>query len=1535
MTTHTSSSETRARNRRRGQAWISALIALLVLAACGAAQAQTPQEGPGGPILVITNTDYPMGYYYAEILRTEGFNEFEVIDVRDIHIGTMDPYDVVILTGTHLNSLYPPKFQQYLEQGGNVIAFRPDPLLHELCGVTSAADSLSNGYVLIDDAAPPGQGLVGETIQYHGAASLYGLDGAAEVAALYTDAATPAGHPAVTLRDYGVAGGQIATFAYDLATSVVLTRQGNPDWAAQDRDGDGRVRSNDLFVGDTPGVDDWIDLNKVAIPQADEQQRLVANLILHMNQNRMPLPRFWYFPDGHKAVVLLTEDNHGTTWCMDRFEQHILESPPDCVLEDWECVRSSAYIYSSNPMTDAQAAHYDSLGFEISIHSNTGCDTPWPDLAALQAIYDVQFPAFVAEYPSIPTPLTERAHCVTWADWDSRPIVQYGYGIRLDVTYYYERVAEWLIDAHPGMFTGSGMPMRFTDLAGNMIDVFQATTQMTDESGQTYPHTVDALLDAALGPEGYYGAFTANMHADYEASNGSYNAPVVVASAQARGVPVITGRQMLNWLDARNASSWQNISWDGSTLLCDVVQAPNALHIEGMLPAVWSAGELTEITRDAVPVAFRLETIKGVSYAIFDAPAGAYAATYEEDLAAPVISDVQHLVGYAGTATVTWTTDEPADSRVEYGTDLGLLDMNVEASALVLSHALQLPGLDPDTTYHYRVVSKDYWDNEAVDPVAGTHDFTTPHEVCFADADIVDFGAGTPDAGIHLALTGDGEVELAPEIGVEFEGDALPAGWTGHQADPGGTAVVAGGLLTLDGARAHPDAVFAFPTGDEVRVLEYEATFTAAVHQHAGFGLTLQEYPYAIFSTYGDGASLRCHTRLDAATGTISDLGSGYLGGSHVYRIEWGATGVDYLIDGTPVMHHDLSPATDLHPVAFDRFTGAPVLALDWVRMGPFTASGVFESRVFDALGVSTWGTAYWTGTTPAGTTLDVSYRTGDTPAPDGSWTAFTAIPASGTALGGASQYVQYRLDLATSDPLLTPSFDDFALTCELGDDTTPPDITDLTAAPGAAGTTADIAWLTNEPADSRIVYGTDPGDLSASAESATLVTEHGLQLVDLTPGTLYHFRVSSTDAATNEAVEPPLLDSPASFTTPYPPCLVATSVADFAAGELTGTYVGETQDGEVILEPVVGVEFSGGELPSGWSLIAEAPGGTAVVAGGIIEIDGTRPGTDALYAPGRSLEFSATFENVTNQHGGFGVTFGEFSWAIFSTGGGGTSLKARTRMDDSYVDEVLPSIYQGAPHVFRIDWNVGSVDYYIDGELVAHHDVDVPVSLRPMISDTNVDGTVFAVDWLRMTPYATSGGYVSAVHDAGETSLWDVIDWTSTEPAGTSILVSARCGHTPVPDGSWTDYMVLPGPGTPLGVATRYVQYRADLASDDVGLTPALEDLSITCGATTAIDPGPAVPLRTRLHPNVPNPFNPSTTLRFTLARTGDVTLRLYAVDGRLVRTLLAEERAAGYHEVVWDGTDQRGRRMPSSLYFARLAAGDGIQTQRLMMIK
>ena len=125
---------------------------------------------------------------------------------------------------------------------------------------------------------------------------------------------------------------------YDLATSVVYTRQGNPAWAGTERDGQAPRRSDDMFFGASASdpQPDWIDRSKIAIPQADEQQRFLANLITDMNADRKPLPRFWYLPDMHRAAVVMTGDDHGYLFTghgggtAQRFDQFLSLSPPGC-----------------------------------------------------------------------------------------------------------------------------------------------------------------------------------------------------------------------------------------------------------------------------------------------------------------------------------------------------------------------------------------------------------------------------------------------------------------------------------------------------------------------------------------------------------------------------------------------------------------------------------------------------------------------------------------------------------------------------------------------------------------------------------------------------------------------------------------------------------------------------------------------------------------------------------------------------------------------------------------------------------------------------------------------------------------------------------------------------------------------------------------------------------------------------------------------------------------------------------------------------
>jgi hypothetical protein len=101
-----------------------------------------------------------------------------------------------------------------------------------------------------------------------------------------------------------------------------------------------------------------------------------------------------------------------------------------------------------------------------------------------------------------------------------------------------------------------------------------------------------------------------------------------------------------------------------------------------------------------------------------------------------------------------------------------------------------------------------------------------------------------------------------------------------------------------------------------------------------------------------------------------------------------------------------------------------------------------------------------------------------------------------------------------------------------------------------------------------------------------------------------------------------------------------------------------------------------------------------------------------------------------------------------------------------------------------------------------------------------------------------------------------------------------------------------------------------------------------------TGIDP---VAFANRLEDNYPNPFNPTTTVRYSIAERGRVTLKIYNASGQLVRSLVDEEqtpRAEGF-VAVWDGTDNRGQRVASGVYFYRLTANEYSSTKKMVLIK
>lgn len=88
-------------------------------------------------------------------------------------------------------------------------------------------------------------------------------------------------------------------------------------------------------------------------------------------------------------------------------------------------------------------------------------------------------------------------------------------------------------------------------------------------------------------------------------------------------------------------------------------------------------------------------------------------------------------------------------------------------------------------------------------------------------------------------------------------------------------------------------------------------------------------------------------------------------------------------------------------------------------------------------------------------------------------------------------------------------------------------------------------------------------------------------------------------------------------------------------------------------------------------------------------------------------------------------------------------------------------------------------------------------------------------------------------------------------------------------------------------------------------------------------------------LHQNRPNPFGAGTRIAFGLTRDTDVTIHIYDVKGRLVKTLVDGRRAADRHTVVWNGRDNRGRLVSGGIYFYRIEAGEFVQTKKMTLLR
>ncbi len=220
----------------------------------------------------------------------------------------------------------------------------------------------------------------------------------------------------------------------------------------------------------------------------------------------------------------------------------------------------------------------------------------------------------------------------------------------------------------------------------------------------------------------------------------------------------------------------------------------------------------------------------------------------------------------------------------------------------------------------------------------------------------------------------------------------------------------------------------------------------------------------------------------------------------------------------------------------------------------------------------------------------------------------------------------------------------------------------------------------------------------------------------------------------------------------------------------------------------------------------------------------------------------------------------------------------------------------------------------------------------------------VFSVD-TNGTSYGPLGpADVVSVNGTPHNTAVPAFDWTvpSLNPmADDGIAPDATAGDgiytvsVVFPDSSqiYTDYKYLLNDAYECSdQGNRTLQIDAD-NYDDLGNPQVLATDALHQCHSTGADDAPA--LRFALHANHPNPFNPKTDIRFTLHRDGVGSLRIYNVQGELVRTLAEGPMAAGEHVVSWEGSTQSGSRAPSGVYFYKLELSGRSETRKMVLLK
>jgi hypothetical protein len=592
--------------------WIALLFLLASLVQC------SKRSDAPAPILVLA-TDENYGSYTCEILRAEGFTSFikDSITSSQISEAYLNSFDIVILAETSVTKKAADQLTDYVNNGGNLIAFRPDKKLSSLFGLSPTDGEIQDGYISIQSDAVIGMGLTKEPMQFHGTADQYTRVQGVEVATLRDRDSLATKFPGVVFNAYG--HGFAMAFVYNLPKSVVYTRQGNHEHAGRERDGITGIRAMDLFTGG------FLDPSKNTINQADEQMRILTHGIEQMSLHKGPIPRLWYFPDTLKCLVTLNNDGE------DSREEEFNQQFEDVYSKGG---RMTLYIkeveFISKPWTDK----WSNRGFEISGHPDDTRQATNPDWKTMDSVYTALERELKESY-GVNVMKTVTNHWFVWTgsladgtqDFTAQAKIEEKHGVGLDCNYaHYDNGSTeghflGAMGYDQGNYTGSGLSMKFADTSGKIINVYQQLNNVYDQQYMEhkdqdgYFNAFKGIMDRSV-QQGVYSTISVRAH------NNEYffsKVPLMkmLDYANQKGIPVWTELQYLEFLRAKEGTAIKDIIWGDNQLSYTIHSGlKHENGITHLIPYVFNTSTIVEVKVNGNPSPYTVHEIKGRRYAL-------------------------------------------------------------------------------------------------------------------------------------------------------------------------------------------------------------------------------------------------------------------------------------------------------------------------------------------------------------------------------------------------------------------------------------------------------------------------------------------------------------------------------------------------------------------------------------------------------------------------------------------------------------------------------------------------------------------------------------------------------------------------------------------------------------------------------------------------------------------------------------------------------------------------------------------------------